>query len=182
MCHYRYSGSEVVMRGRVKTTLVSACAASAMLLLGQASVASAYNPINPIDANETVTLTGHNLSVDNLVAIARFGAKVALRSDARQRSLNAYYLLLEGARENIPIYYFNRGTGAGRQDVIFAGDPLSPANKQLISQIELRAFKTGKTFGLGPEVNDEEIVRAMMAVRANTMTYEAASPQLTQML
>jgi histidine ammonia-lyase len=158
------------------------CAAVTMLLAVQVSVASAYNPINPSDANQTIALNGHNLTIDKLVAIARYGAKVQITSDALQRSLNGYYMLLEGARENIPIYYFNRGTGAGRQDVIFSGDPLSPKNKALISQTELTAFRTGKTFGLGPEVNDEEIVRAMMAVRANTMTYEAASPQLTQML
>jgi histidine ammonia-lyase len=169
------------MRTRLRRTFMLLLAAGGILGL-QAASASAYNPIHPIDAHQTVTLTGHNLTVDKVVAIARYGAKVRLSDNARQRSLNAYYLLLEGARENIPIYYFNRGTGAGRQDVIFSGDPLSAKNKQLISQVELNAFRTGKTFGLGPEVNDEEIVRAMMAVRANTMTYEAASPQLTQML
>jgi hypothetical protein len=31
-------------------------------------------------------------------------------------------------------------------------------------------------------VPDEGIVRAMMVVRANTMVYEAATPELTQML
>ena len=36
--------------------------------------------------------------------------------------------------------------------------------------------------GIGPEVADEEIVRAMMVVRANTMVYEAATPEMTQML
>ncbi len=170
------------MYRRAIAAIVVSCAVGVMLLAVQVSAASAYNPITPLDANQTIVLNGQNLTPAKLVAIARYGAKVQLTSDALQRSLNAYDLLLEGARENIPIYYFNRGTGAGRQEVIFSGDPLSPANKQLISQNELYAFKTGKTFGLGPEVNDEEIVRAMMAVRANTMTYEAASPQLTQML
>jgi histidine ammonia-lyase len=100
---------------------------------------------------------------------------VDLTQAARQRSHNAYLLLLKGARENIPIYYFNRGTGAGRREAIFSGDPLSPANRALIERTQLRAFRTGKTFGLGREVPEEEIVRAMMAVRASTMTYEAAS-------
>jgi histidine ammonia-lyase len=146
------------------------------------AVAAAYNPIVPRDAGKTVVLDGKRLSVDQVVSIARYGAKVRLTPAARQRSLNAYLLLLEGARENIPIYYFNRGTGAGRQEVIFEGDPLTPENKALITRNQLAAFRFGTSFGLGPEVNDEEIVRAMMAVRANTMTYEAASPQLTQML
>jgi histidine ammonia-lyase len=34
----------------------------------------------------------------------------------------------------------------------------------------------------GPEISDEEIVRAMLVVRADTMQFEAASPPLTQRL
>jgi histidine ammonia-lyase len=158
------------------------CLLTAAVFGLQTAVASAYNPIVPVDAGKTVTLDGKHLTVNQVVSIARYGAKVQLAPAARQRSLNAYLLLLEGARENVPIYYFNRGTGAGRQEVIFSGDPLSPENKELISRNQLAAFNFGTQFGLGPEVNDEEIVRAMMAVRANTMIYEAASPQLTQML
>jgi histidine ammonia-lyase len=159
--------------------VVPAAAAAACLAT---TPAAAFTPITPTAQNQTVTLDGRHMTVDQLVAIARGGAKVQLTDGARQRSLNAYKLLLEGARENVPIYYFNRGTGAGRQEVIFSGDPLTPENKKLIEQNELFAFRTGKTFGLGPEVQDEEIVRAMLAERANTMTYEAASPQLTAML
>lgn len=114
---------------------------------------------------------------------------------ARQRSLNAYYLLLEGSREGIPIYFFNREAGAGRQVVLFKGDPLStaripqgqpgyPNNRNFVASQQLASFKFGESggLGLGPEVNDEEIVRAMMAERVNTMSYEAATPQVTQML
>jgi histidine ammonia-lyase len=183
---------------RVKTTLAAIVAAGALLLVVQVSAASAYNPINPTDANQTITLNGQNLTVDKLVAIARYGAKVQLSQAARQRSLNAYYLLLEGSREGIPIYFFNRGTGAGRQNVIFTGDPLSTdvtstsptcpttgvpcSNQDFLLQRQLATFQGGARGGLGPEVNDEEIVRAMMAERVNTMSYEAATPQVTQML
>lgn len=168
------------------------------MLGAQAASASAYNPISPVDASQTVVLNGHNLTIDKLVAIARYGAKVQLAQAARQRSLNAYYLLLEGSREGIPIYFFNRGTGAGRQNVIFSGDPLSTqvtstsptcpqtgqpcSNKDYLLQSQLATFQRGARAGLGPEVNDEEIVRAMMAERVNTMSYEAATPQVTQML
>jgi histidine ammonia-lyase len=168
------------------------------MLAVQVSGASAYNPITTADANQTIVLNGHNLTIDKLVAIARYGAKVQLSAAGRQRSLNAYYLLLEGSREGVPIYFFNRGTGAGRQDVIFQGDPLSTqvtstsptcpitnvacSNRDFLLQSELQTFQGGAQGGLGPEVNDEEIVRAMMAERVNTMSYEAATPQTTQML
>ena len=169
------------MRHRVRA-MIGVVSVVAVVFGAHTAGAAAYNPIVPRDAGKTVNLDGKHLAIDQLVSIARYGAKVQLTPAARQRSLNAYLLLLEGARENIPIYYFNRGTGAGRQEVIFSGDPLSPENKELISRNQRAAFAFGTSFGLGPEVNDEEIVRAMMAVRANTMSYEAASPQLTQML
>jgi histidine ammonia-lyase len=169
------------MRHRVRA-MIGVVSFVAVIFSAQTAVAAAYNPIVPRDAGKTVALDGKRMTIDQLVSIARYGAKVQLTPSGKQRSLNAYLLLLEGARENIPIYYFNRGTGAGRQEVIFSGDPLSPENRELISRNQRAAFGFGTSFGLGPEVNDEEIVRAMMAVRANTMTYEAASPQLTQML
>ncbi len=168
------------------------------MLVVQVSAASAYNPITPTDASQKYVLNGQNLTVEKLVAIARYGAKVDLSQAARQRSLNAYYLLLEGSNEGIPIYFFNRGTGAGRQNVIFTGDPLSTdvtstsptcpttgvqcSNRDFLLQRQLATFQNGARGGLGPEVNDEEIVRAMMAERVNTMSYEAATPQVTQML
>jgi histidine ammonia-lyase len=177
---------------RVVATFVVAAAA----VFGvQVESALAYNPIVPKlpYSGQTITLDGTNLTVDKLVAIARYGAKVDLSGEARQRSLNAYYLMLEGSREGIPIYFFNRGTGAGRQQVLFAGDPLStapipagqpgaPDNQDFIAARQLSSFQGGPTNGIGPEVNDEEIVRAMMAERVNTMSYEAATPQTTQML
>ena len=102
------------------------------------------------------------------------------RASARK---DAYELLLQGARQGIPIYWFNRAPGSGRETVIFEGDPLTPENKELLlDPAAARRSSAGRSSGIGPEVADEEIVRAMMAVRANTMVYEAASPQLTQAL
>src|SRR5919109_4796107 len=185
-------------RYRVRGTILSICVAGVALLIGNVSVASAYNPITPTQADRTIVLNGKNLTVERLVAIARYGAQVELSRSARQRSLNAYYLLLEGARENVPIYFFNRGTGAGRQQAIFSGDPLSTevtdnsptcpqtgqrcSNRDFLLQRQLATFRRGTQSGLGPEVGDEEIVRAMMAERVSTMSYEAATPQVTQML
>src|SRR5882724_10015538 len=79
----------------------------------------AYHLITPSQADKTVVLTGHDLTVEQVVQVARFGAKVALSPEARQRSADAYGLLLEAAAEGVPVYWFNRGSGAGRQTVIF---------------------------------------------------------------
>jgi histidine ammonia-lyase len=147
-----------------------------------AAQAVAYNPITPTQSNRTITLTGKDLTIEEVVAVARHGAKVRLSDAAKQRSLDAYNLLLDGARQGVSIYGFNRGTGSGRETVIFEGDPLSPENEQILRARQLNRFRERPRVGLGPEVMDEEIVRAMMVVRANTMVYEAASPDETEML
>jgi hypothetical protein len=150
-------------RRLASATVLAVCAV--VLGFGVTS-ASAYNPITPSDASQTVVLNGHNLTIDKLVAIARFGAKVQLSQGARQRSLNAYYLLLEGSREGIPTYFFNRGTGAGRQNVIFTGDPLSTqvtstsptcpqtgqpcSNQDFLLQRQLATFQGERAAARGP--------------------------------
>lgn len=159
--------------------------AVSLLLLGttaRAASAPPYRTITPSMADRTIVLTGHDLTIDEVVQVARYGAKVALSPEARQRSADAYGLLLEAAAEDVPVYWFNRGSGSGRESYIFTGDPLSPANKRLLEARQLAIFRRGALAGLGPEVDAEEIVRAMMVVRANTMSFEAASPQLTQRL
>ncbi|MGO8830621.1 MAG: aromatic amino acid ammonia-lyase [Steroidobacteraceae bacterium] len=141
-----------------------------------------YRAITPSMADKTVVLTGRDLTVDQVVQVARYGAKVSLSPEARQRSADAYGLLLEAAAEGVSVYWFNRGSGSGREKFIFKGDPLAPANKKLLEERQLAIFRRGALAGLGPQVGEEEIVRAMMVVRANTMSFEAASPQLTQRL
>lgn len=142
----------------------------------------AYTPIAYDAANETVVMTGHDLTLDQLLKVARHGAKVALSREARQRSADAYGLLLQGSAEGVSIYWFNRGAGSQRETVIFSGDPTTPENAKLVRERQLRSFSRGEAGGYGPEVDHEDLVRAMMAIRVNTMSYEAASPALTQAL
>jgi len=141
-----------------------------------------YHPIAPTLADKTIVLTGLDLTVDQVVQVARHGAKVELSAEARQRSADAHALLLEAAAEGVSVYWFNRGSGSGRERFIFTGDPMSPANKKLLETRQLAIFQRGALAGLGPEISEEESVRAMLVVRANTMSFEAASPQLTQRL
>jgi histidine ammonia-lyase len=157
-------------------------ALSLAALNAAAAPAVSYRPIAPSMSEKTIVLTGRDLTVDQVVQVARHGAKVALTPEARQRSADAHALLLEAAAEGVSVYWFNRGSGSGRERFIFTGDPLSPDNKKFLQERQLAIFRRGALAGLGPEINEEEIVRAMMVVRANTMSFEAASPQLTQRL
>ena len=143
---------------------------------------SNYHPIRPTMLDKTITLTGHDLTIEQLVDVARYGAKVQLSPEAKQRQADNYGLLLEAAAEGIAVYWFNRGAGDQRETIMFSGDPMSPKNKAYLEKSQLQEFRLGAIWGYGPEVDEEEIVRAMMVVRANAMTYNAPSPQLSQML
>ena len=144
--------------------------------------AVAYTTISPPSANQTITLTGHDLTIEEIVAIARYGAKVQLSPEAQQREADNYGLLLEATAEGIPVYWFNRGTGAQRETVLFEGNATSSTNKPKLEAQQLERFRLGALAGFGPEVDSEEIVRATMVVRANAMTFNAPSPQLARML
>lgn len=141
-----------------------------------------YQPITETAVGKTITLTGRDLTYEQVIEIARDGAKVELSAEALQRSADAYGLLLQGAAEDVTIYWFNRGSGSQRETVIFSGDPTTPENTKLLKDQQLARFKSGVGRGYGPEIHEEALVRAIMAIRANTMSYEAASPPLTNIL
>jgi histidine ammonia-lyase len=162
--------------------MIAAGVALGALAAARAASAADYVPITPRLADQTVVLTGKDLTINQVIDVARFGAQVTLSPEARQRSRDAHELLLEAAAEGISVYWFNRGSGSGREQYIFKGDPRSAENKKLLESRQLAVFRRGALAGMGPEISQEELVRAMMVVRANTMTYEAASPQLTQCL
>jgi histidine ammonia-lyase len=159
--------------------LLGAAALCATLL---ARAAPYYVPITPSMSDRTVTLTGRDLTIDQIIMVARYGAKVDLSAQARQHQAESFGLLLEAAAEGIPVYWFNRGAGDQRETVMFQGDPLSPKNHALIEKTQAERFRSGALWGTGPEIGNEEIVRAMMVVRANAMVHNAPSPQLSQML
>ena len=141
-----------------------------------------YTPCDETLSGQTITLTGRDLTIEQIVDVARHGAKVQLSPEARQREADNYGLLLEATAEGVSVYWFNRGTGDNRETVLFAGDATSAQNKPNVEKIQLESFRRGAHAGYGPEVMDEDIVRAMMVVRANEITYNAPSAQVSQML
>jgi histidine ammonia-lyase len=151
------------------------------LIVAGAAAATPYRAITPqTDANaDPITLTGHDLTVDQLVAVARHGQKVVVSPEAADHQDEAHGLLLEAAAEGVPVAGFNRaadGSGA----VLFDGDPTAPETGARLRQKALAAFEGSGT--PGPEIAEEEVVRAMMVVRANTLTYTPASTPVTELL
>ena len=159
-------------------------ALGALTVLGFGLNASAveYRPINPSMANKTITLTGKDLTIEQVIQVARYGAKVQLSPEAKQREVDNYGLLLQAPANGIDVYWYTRGAGGAREIVQFEGDPLSDKNKDSLEKRMLQAFQGGATPGYGDELSQEELVRAVMVVRANAMTWNAPSPQLSQAL
>ncbi len=148
-----------------------------------ATAAEAYRPISTTLGDKTVTLTGHDLSIDQLVDIARHGAKVRVSPEALQRAADSFGLMLEAQHEGIAVYRFNRQAGSGREIASMTGDPDTPQNTAILdARHDPRTDKIGQGpfAGFGEDIADEDIGRAMLAVNANVVTYEAASPAYVQ--
>jgi histidine ammonia-lyase len=171
------------LRGRAAISALAIAGASIFAFPTMAQSDLGYHPIDPTEAGKTITLTGHDMTIDDVIEVARGGAQVQLSAEAKQREADNYGLLLEAPAEGVSVYWFTRGAGAGREIRQFEGDPLSPENKALLETKMLANFRRGAANPMeGPEISDEALVRAVMVVRANAMTFNAPSPQLAQML
>jgi len=162
---------------------VATAAAVSLAWSGAAAAqAQSYKPITPTMTDRTVVLTGDTLTPEQVVQVARYGARVDVSPEARQRNAEVYGLMLQAAAEGMAVYLFNRGGGANRNVVTFEGDPHSAENRPMLEARALNAFRNGARGGAGPEVSEEEVTRAQMLVRVNGLTYEAGSPALLQSL
>ncbi len=145
----------------------------------QAAAGEVYRPITSTMTDRTITLTGHDLTIEQLIDIARHGAKVVVSAAAMQRAADSFGLMLEAQHEGVAVYRFNRQAGSGREIPSMTGDPDTPENKAILAaRHDARTDKIGQGpfAGFGEDIAEEDIGRAMLAVNANVVTYEAASP------
>ncbi len=157
-------------------------AALAMLAVhtAPAAEAPAWRAITPTLPDKTVTLTGHDLTFDQVVAVARQGEAVELSPEALRHQEDTYKLLLEAAAEGLPVAGFNRGSEGTTP--VFDGDPAAPEIAAATSARLLEILAAGASPPGAPEIAEEETVRAVMVVRANTLLYSPASPPVAGML
>lgn len=145
----------------------------AMVTVADAADAQ-LNRINPTKAAKTVVLDGRSLTIEQLVDVARGGAKVEVAPEALERAAASYGLMLQAQAEGVPVYRFNRGAGQQREIETLSGDPMSPEAQEVIQS---RFTGSGGPGGLDPDILQEDVLRAMLAVNTNIVTYEAASPE-----
>ena len=165
-----------------RLSLASAVIGGGLWLAGTAAAAPEYHPIEPTMEDTVVTVTGHDLTVEQVVQVARHGARVRLSGDATERQADIYALVNEAAAEGVPIYGFNRRWGFLRDQVRFTGDPRSPGNRETLEEQALASYQGGQHYGEGPEIGEEDVVRAIMLVYTSQRTFRAASPESTQLL
>ncbi|HTI67101.1 MAG TPA: aromatic amino acid ammonia-lyase [Caulobacteraceae bacterium] len=153
-------------------------AALALLAAGPALAARpapAYAPIQPTAAAQarTIVLNGHDLTVDDVMAVARDGAKVRFSPAAIAQAEAGRGLLAQGNAEGLAIYGVNRGAGALRE-----------VQTQRTQQAE--SGRTGDgggaRFGALPEIDEEALVRAFLVIQANHIPYNAATADYMTMI
>ncbi len=105
-----------------------------------------------------IALTGNDLTLDQLVAIADDGVEVALSADARARVIAARKVVDERAEGDTPVYGINTGFGSFAETRIAHGD---------LGQLQVNLLRSHAA-GVD-EPLPVRAVRASMALRANVL-------------
>jgi len=121
-------------------------------------------------AENEIALTGRDLTIDQIIAIARHGARVRLSDAARGDLLSTRGFIEENwLVDDAPLMYaFNTGVGALKNQRISASD-IARFQRNLIHS---HSASTGDNMPL-------EVVRAMMAVRVNTFARNHSGIRVT---
>ena len=105
-----------------------------------------------------VLLDGENLTVEQVVEVARNGVEVGLSPAARARVEASRAVVENMLRERKPVYGVTTGFGA------LSGTRISPEDAVELQRNLIRSHSAG----VGRS-SDTETVRAMMLLRANTL-------------
>ena len=151
--------------------IIGALAVSGAILGAPAAAAADYHPITSDADGQVITLTGHGLTIEEVVAVARHGARVRYSPEAIQRAADGDALRAEAGAENIPVYGLNRGAGALREVQVKRDE-----------YVQLSNARSGAKEGVLPEIADEDLVRAFLVIRANSVPFEASGPEFMQLL
>ncbi|KTD30508.1 MULTISPECIES: HAL/PAL/TAL family ammonia-lyase [Legionella] len=124
---------------------------------------------------EALILTGSNLTINDIVNVARKGQPIKIDGNAAIRVEKSHQLLLLATEKNLPIYGLNRGVGLNKDKTIFHGSILSSEAKKLSEQFNLKNLHaTSASVGHIAPIDE---VRAAMLVRLNTLLLGHAGVQ-----
>ena len=136
-------------------------------------IESHFHPIRAAHAADLVVLTGADLTVADVEAVARHGARVALDVHARERMAEARAVIDTLVARGEVVYGVTTGFGA------LATTFIAPADTARLQEnlIASHAAGVGRPF-------PREVVRAMLLLRANTLAlgHSGARPELVDRL
>ena len=107
---------------------------------------------------ETIILDGNTLTIEEIVAVSRYGVKVKLAPSAIEAILRSRKWVETIIDQNEPVYGINTGFGIFSEQKIPCEDSAQLSRNLILSH----AVGTGQPL-------DEEVVRAAILVRANTL-------------
>jgi len=124
---------------------IAAIVLAGACFIGPVAVAADYQPITPDAEGKVITLTGHDLTIEQVIEVARHGAQVKYSPDAVKNAAEARDLRAEAGAEDISVYGLNRGSGALRE---VNNTPDKPADTQVLAMLGAGAL---------PEIPDEDL-------------------------
>lgn len=107
---------------------------------------------------KTVVINGYDLTIEDVVSVARLGAKVELSEDVKEKMQKSRDFVEKVIDEGRVVYGINTGFGKF-SDVAISKNQIEELQKNLIYA---DAVGLGRNF-------DTEIVRSMMLLRANAL-------------
>jgi histidine ammonia-lyase len=120
-----------------------------------------------------IEITGSDLTIQDIANIARRKIKIKIDDDAQERIASSYEIMLSQAKKEDPIYGINTGFG------VFSNKRISLIESKELNRnlIFSHAVATGEPL-------PEEIVRAAMVVRVNTLSkgLSGVNPKLVKTL
>ncbi|MEW6717493.1 MAG: histidine ammonia-lyase [Chloroflexota bacterium] len=118
-------------------------------------------------------LTGNNLTIENVVAVARKGEEVKLAPQAKEKMITSHRWVTNTLKGKKTVYGINTGFG------IFSEKHIPAAEAQRLS----RNLILSHAVGTG-EYLPGEVVRAAMLIRANTLArgYSGVRPEIVETL
>ena len=124
-------------------------------------------------SDQTVVLTGHSLTLEDFIAVARFGAKVKLSKEASEKLKKSRDLAEKISREKRVAYGISTGFG-GLADKVVSEEMSAQLSTNLV---------LSHAVGTGDPYSDEQ-VRGMMLLRANALCVgiSGVRPILVEML
>lgn len=161
-------------RCRFLIILASALSVFSAPALAAVEHPSAYLPITPDPKAQArvVVLNGHDLTIDDVMAVARGGAKVRFSPEAIAQAEAGAALQAEGDAEGVSIYGVNRGAGALREQPVARRGGTD----------NLQGARAAARLGALPEIDDEALVRAFLLIQANHIPYNAANGEYMTLL